>query len=121
MQEADDLFRLFAERLQPYFVVDWPEGVPVPLVKAAPPPLPEPEPTLHYHEDWEGFTGPVSDVVRVDGDLVVTILHDSDNPPEPSPCAHQWLPLKGTRNGNGYTIRKPGAWCPECGETREAP
>ena len=41
-----------------------------------------------------------------------------------APCAHQWLPDVGTFWDDDHQpvgIRTFGAWCPECGETREAP
>ena len=36
-----------------------------------------------------------------------------------APCAHQWLLLPPVDVGHGMWSQ--WAWCPECGETREAP
>lgn len=54
------------------------------------------------------------------GDLTIGKLLPADTV-LPSPCAHQWLLLPPKFDPVNISWSSERAWCPECGETREAP
>lgn len=73
-------------------VLTWPKDVPFPLTKVE-----HPDPA--FRGTWDGLAG---EHVTIKGTYT-----------PPSPCAHQWLLVP--------RYEPALAWCPECGETREAP